>query len=52
MQSVPVNITDINENILTIEMDKPVCYTADDIFILLDLNAKKLHHMGNGTIKH
>ncbi len=50
MQSIPITITDIKENTITIETEKPVCYTKDDNFILLDLNAKKLHHIGNGKI--
>lgn len=50
MQSIPVNITDITDNKITIETEKPVCYTKNDNFILLDLNAKKLHHIGNGKI--
>ena len=52
MQSVPVNITEIKENKIEIETEKPVCYSEDDKFILIDLNAKKLHHIGTGkTIK-
>jgi len=51
MQSVPVNITKIKENTIEIESEKPVCYTEKDNFILIDLNAKKLHHIGTGTIK-
>jgi len=50
MQSIPVTITDITENTINIETEKPVCYTKDDNFILIDLNAKKLHHIGNGKI--
>jgi selenocysteine-specific translation elongation factor len=50
MQSIPITITDITGNTITIETEKPVCYTKNDKFILLDLNAKKLHHMGNGKI--
>ena len=50
MQSIPVNITEIKENTIMIETDKPVCYTKDEKFILIDLNAKKLHHIGNGKI--
>ena len=50
MQSIPVNITDVKEDTITIETEKPVCYTREDDFILFDLNAKKLHHIGNGKI--
>jgi len=52
MQSIPVNIVDVAENTITIETEKPVCYTKDNNFILLDLNAKKLHHIGNGKINY
>jgi len=51
MQNIPVNIIEVAEDKITIETEKPVCYTKDDNFILLDLNAKKLHHIGNGKIE-
>ena len=50
MQNIPVNITDVAEDKIIIETEKPVCFTKDDDFILLDLNANKLHHIGNGKI--
>jgi len=50
MQSLPVTITDITDGTITIETEKPVGYTKNDTFILFDLNAKKLHHIGNGTV--
>ena len=50
MQSIPINITDVKEKIITIETEKPVCYTKNDNFVILDLNAKKLHHIGNGRL--
>lgn len=50
MQSLPVTITDSGENTITIETEKPVGYTRKDTFIFLDLNAKKLHHIGNGHL--
>ncbi len=50
MQSIPINITDVKEKNITIETEKPVCYTKNDNFIILDLNAKKLHHMGTGRL--
>jgi len=50
MQSIPINITEIKEKSITIETEKPMCYTENDTFIILDLNAKKLHHMGNGRL--
>lgn len=50
MQSIPITITDVSGNTMTIETEKPVGYTNNDTFILLDLNAKKLHHIGNGAL--
>jgi len=50
MQSIPINIIEIAENTIIIETEKPVGYTKNDKFILLDLNAKKLHHIGKGKI--
>ena len=50
MQSVPITILEIKENSITIKTEKPVSYTKDDDFIILDLNAKKLHHIGNGRL--
>jgi len=50
MQSLPVTITDMDDHMVRIETEKPVGYTPQDRFILLDLNAKKLHHIGNGIV--
>jgi hypothetical protein len=50
MQSVPITITDISGETITIETEKPVGHTKNDTFIFLDLNAKKLHHIGNGEL--
>ena len=50
MQSIPITITDLSEHTITIETEKPVGYTKNDTFIFLDLNAKKLHHIGNGAL--
>jgi hypothetical protein len=50
MQSIPITITDVSGNTMTIETEKPVGFTNNDTFILLDLNAKKLHHIGNGAL--
>jgi selenocysteine-specific translation elongation factor len=48
MQAVPVKVSDITENSLVIEAEKPLVYTTHEVFLLLDLNAKKLHVMGKG----
>ena len=50
MQTVPARITGIDKDHLTIEAESPVVYAPDDIFILLDLNNKKLRLMGKGMI--
>jgi len=50
MQSIPVNINEINGDIIDITTEKPICHTDDDNFIILDLNAKKLRYIGNGRI--
>jgi selenocysteine-specific translation elongation factor len=50
MQNVPITITEITGDTITIETEKPVGYTKNDTFIFLDLNAKKLHHIGNGEL--
>jgi selenocysteine-specific elongation factor len=51
MQSLPVMITDIVNGGISIETEKPVGYTSKDRFIFFDLNAKKLHHIGNGIVQ-
>ena len=48
MQTIPVNVTGINNGTITIESKKSMVYTPDGTFLLLDLNAKKLHVMGKG----
>jgi len=49
MQTVPATITTINNGSLILESEKPVAYTTDARFLLMNLNAKKLHVMGYGT---
>ena len=46
MQTVPITITEKSETSLVIESEKPIIYTPEDIFLLLDLNAKKMRIMG------
>ncbi len=48
MQTLPMKIVKVENEFLTIELEKPVAYTSADTFLLLDLNAKKLHLMGKG----
>ena len=51
MQTVPVNIKIIDPSSLLLEAEKPLVYTPDDTFLLMNLNAKKLHVIGRGKAK-
>ena len=46
MQTAPMTIIEKNETSLVIESEKPMVYTQEDTFLLLDLNAKKMRIMG------
>ena len=48
MQTFPVNVTNVHNGTLTLESEKPFVYTFDDTFLLMNLNAKKLHIIGHG----
>jgi selenocysteine-specific translation elongation factor len=48
MQTVPVKLSVHSESSVTIKADKPIAYSPEDVFLLLDLNAKKLHLLGSG----
>ena len=50
LQTVPITISDITNETVTISAEKPICYMKSQKVILLDLNADKLHHIGTGTI--
>ncbi len=50
MQSSHVEVSEINGDVVTLELEKPVVYTKGDKFVLVDLNAKKLHFIGAGDI--
>jgi selenocysteine-specific translation elongation factor len=52
MQTLPVTITEVSATKLSIETKKPVVYTPDDIFLLLDLNATRTRIMGKGQAMH
>ncbi len=49
MQTVPVSVTAVGEGTVTLETQRPVVYSADDTFLLLDLNAAKVHIVGRGN---
>ena len=46
MQTIPITITENQETTLVIQSEKPIAYTSEDTFLLLDLNAKKMRIMG------
>jgi hypothetical protein len=48
MHTVPVNVTNVHNGSLTLESEKPLVYSPDDTFLLMNLNAKKLHIIGHG----
>jgi selenocysteine-specific translation elongation factor len=48
MQTVPVNVTNVHNGSLKLISEKPLVYTPDDTFLLMNLNAKKLHVIGHG----
>jgi hypothetical protein len=48
METVPVNVTNERNGSLRFESEKPLVLTPDDKFLLMDLNAKKLHIIGHG----
>jgi len=51
LQTVPINITSVQDNLITLQTGKPICFLPNQNVFLLDLNAKKLHHMGTGFIQ-
>ncbi len=48
MQTIPVKVSGISGDSLTIEADRIFVYRESDVFILLDLNAAKVHLIGSG----
>lgn len=50
MQTVPISITNISATSIAIESEKPIAYTPEDTFLLLNLNAKKMRVMGKGQV--
>lgn len=48
MQTVPVKVSGIGDGRLTVESEKPVLHVPDDTFLLLNLNAQKVHLIGHG----
>jgi len=52
MQTVSVNITQVNRDSITIESEKTISYTNTDTFLVLNLNAQKLHIIGKGKVRY
>ena len=48
MQTLPITITEEGEGSIVIQTEKPMVYTPEDTFLVLDLNAKKMRVMGKG----
>jgi selenocysteine-specific translation elongation factor len=48
MQTVPVSIAETGATTIVIETEKPVVYTPENNFLLLNLNAKKTRIIGTG----
>lgn len=49
LQNTPVTISEINDDTITFETEKPVSYPPHQNCFILDLNAPKLHHIGTAT---
>lgn len=48
MQTVPVTISARSNDSITVESEKTIAYAPEDVFLLLDLNAKKARIVGKG----
>ena len=49
MQTVPITITEAGSSSIRFASRKPIAYTAEDTFLILDLNAKKTRFMGRAS---
>ncbi len=52
MQTMPVTVTEIDEASIILESEKPIVFSPDDQFLLLDLNAKKMRVVGTARENH
>ncbi len=50
MQTVPVTVSNVTKDSLQIQSDRPIGFSSEDNFLLIDLNAKKLHLVGKGKV--
>jgi len=46
MQTLPIMVTETDSSAIKFTSDKPVAYTVDDTFLMLDLNAKRARIIG------
>jgi len=49
MQTVPITITETESTSIHFTSEKPIAYTVEDTFLILDLNAKKARIMGKAS---
>ncbi len=50
MQTVPVSIKEVTDGTISISSEQSFVYKKDDVFLIFDLNAKKMHLIGKGKI--
>jgi selenocysteine-specific translation elongation factor len=50
MQMTPATIIQKHNGTLSLRTEKQIGYCKDDLFFLLDLNARKLHFIGSGKV--
>lgn len=50
MQTVPITISEISDNSLTIDSTNPIIHAPQGTLLLLDLNAKKTRIIGKATV--
>ncbi len=49
MLTVPITITEASSTSIQFSSEKPIAYTTEDIFLIVDLNAKKTRIMGRAS---
>jgi len=49
MQTVPITITEASSTLIQFASEKPIAYTTQDAFLILDLNATKTRIMGRAS---
>ncbi|MBS3748583.1 MAG: hypothetical protein KGY65_02630 [Candidatus Thermoplasmatota archaeon] len=50
LQTVPISLKKKTDESISIKTERPIAYLSYQHVLILDLNAKKLHHMGTGKI--